>query len=66
MERFMRSPEAFYKTFLGDPADPNYACRVNAYNLERMARAYRAMVIGEMLANGILWVARPILRIDHS
>lgn len=52
------SPENFCKLFLGDPDDPKYAQRLNAYNLERMAQAYRAMVTGEMVADGILWVAR--------
>ena len=52
------SPENFYKLFLGDPNDPDYAKRLNAYNLERMAQAYRAMVIGEMIADGILWLVR--------
>jgi hypothetical protein len=61
MERLMRSsPENFCKLFLGDPDDPKYAQRLNAYNLERMAQAYRAMVTGEMVADGILWVARPL------
>ncbi len=46
------------QTYLGDPSDPNYAYRLNAFTLERMAQMHRAMVIGEMLADGILWVAR--------
>jgi hypothetical protein len=46
------------RAFLGDPSDPNYAYRLNTYNLERMAQAHRAMVLGELLANAILWIAR--------
>jgi hypothetical protein len=57
----MRSPselQKFYKAYLGDPSDPNYAYRLNAYDLERMAQAHRAMVVGELIADGILYVAR--------
>jgi len=46
------------RAFLGDPSDPNYAYRLNTYNLERMAQAHRAMVLGELLADAILWIAR--------
>jgi len=63
MERLMRSSsdhhlDSLRRTFLGDPSDPNYAYRLNAFTLERMAQMHRAIVVGEILADGILWLAR--------
>jgi hypothetical protein len=65
----MRSPsklEELHKAFLSDPSDPNYAYRLNTYNLERMARIHRAMVIGELMAEGIVWLARLPVRLVRA
>lgn len=44
--------------YLGNPEDPNYNYRLNAFDLERMAQMHRAIVIGELLADAILFVVR--------
>ena len=59
----MRSPhdtqlEKLRQAYLGDPGDPNYSYRLNAFTLERMAQMHRAIVIGELLADAVLFVAR--------
>lgn len=50
--------EKLRRIYLGDPSDPNYAYRLNAFTLERMAQMHRAIVLGEILADAILWLAR--------
>jgi hypothetical protein len=61
----MRSPsstqtqlEKIRQAYLGDPEDPNYSYRLTAFDLERMAQMHRAVVIGELVAEGLLFVAR--------
>ncbi|HEX2113423.1 MAG TPA: hypothetical protein VHM01_03375 [Alphaproteobacteria bacterium] len=40
--------------------------RVSAMELERSARAYRARVIGELLADAIIWATRLPRRLAES
>ncbi len=54
----MRSRVDLHQVFFGKPSDPDYPRRLTPYDMERLARAERAMVIGEALAEGILWLAR--------
>ncbi len=54
----MRSQDDLHRLFYGDPSEPGYPRRLTPYQMEQLARAQRALMLGEMLAAGIVGVAR--------
>lgn len=54
----MRSQDDLHRLFYGDPSEPGYPRRLTPYQLEQLARAQRALMLGEFLAAAIVGVAR--------
>ena len=54
----MRSQDQLHQAFFGHPSDPGYPRRLTAAQMEQLARAQRSLMLGEMIADAILWVVR--------
>jgi hypothetical protein len=54
----MRSQEQLHQAFFGHPSEPGYPRRLTPYQMEQLARAERSMMLGELIADGFLWLAR--------
>jgi hypothetical protein len=54
----MRSQDHLHRAFFGDPSEPGYPRRLAPYQMEQLARAQRAIMLGELIADAVLWAAR--------
>lgn len=54
----MRSQDYLHRAFFGDPSEPGYPRRLTVSQLEQLARAERSLILGEMMADAMLWLAR--------
>ncbi len=54
----MRSHDYLHRAFFGDPSEPGYPRRLSPYQMEQLARAERSLMLGELIADAMFWVAR--------
>jgi hypothetical protein len=54
----MRSQDHLHRAFFGDPSEPGYPRRLTPYQMEQLARAERSLALGELIADGMLWLMR--------
>ena len=52
----MRSQDDLHRAFFGHPSEPGYPRRLTPYQMEQLARAQRALMLGELIAEATLWM----------